>query len=191
LVIDRAARPHRIPFIALAAGAVVKTLEEQMSFYLRYHRHPKNKLTHFFGVPLIMFSLFVLLGLVRLQLGDVSITAASALAIAVLAYYFRLDAVLAVAMTLFTAVLLIAANRVCTLGAPVALTVFAIAFTGGWALQLLGHVFEGRKPALLDNFFQVLIAPIFLMAEVFFAFGYKRDVAERVEQLALQAERGG
>jgi hypothetical protein len=67
LVIDRAARPHRIPFIALAAGAVVKTLEEQMSFYLRYHRHPKNKLTHFFGVPLIMFSLFVLLGLVRLR----------------------------------------------------------------------------------------------------------------------------
>jgi uncharacterized membrane protein YGL010W len=94
-------------------------------------------------------------------------------------------------MTLFTAVLLIAANRVCTLGAPTALTVFAVAFAGGWALQLLGHVFEGRKPALLDNFFQVLIAPIFLMAEVFFAFGYKRDVAERVEQLALQAERGG
>ncbi len=168
----------------------MKSLEEQMSFYLRYHRHPKNKLTHFFGVPLIMFSLFVLLGLVRLQLGDVSITAASALAIAVLAYYFRLDAVLAVAMTLFTAVLLLAANRVCTLGAPTALTVFAVTFIGGWLLQLVGHVFEGRRPALVDNLFQVVIAPIFLMAEVFFAFGYKRDVAERVEQLALQGERG-
>ena len=31
----------------------MKTLEEQMSFYLRYHRNPKNKLTHFVGVPLI------------------------------------------------------------------------------------------------------------------------------------------
>ncbi|HEX5640539.1 MAG TPA: Mpo1-like protein [Burkholderiaceae bacterium] len=168
----------------------MKTLEEQMSFCLRYHRHPKNKLTHFFGVPLIMFSLFVLLGLVRLQLGDVSITAASVLAIAVLAYYFRIDAVLAVAMTLFTAVLLLAANRVCTLGAPTALTVFAVTFIGGWLLQLVGHVFEGRRPALVDNLFQVVIAPIFLMAEVFFAFGYKRDVAERVEELALQGERG-
>ena len=167
----------------------MKTLEEQMSFYLRYHRNPKNKLTHFLGVPLIMFSLFVLLGLVRIQIGDVSITAASVLAIGVLAYYFRLDAVLAVAMTLFTAVLLIAANRVCTLGTPVALTVFGAAFVGGWILQLVGHGFEGRKPALVDNYFQAFIAPIFLMAEVFFALGYKRDVAERVERLALEAER--
>lgn len=168
----------------------MKTLEEQMSFYLRYHRHPKNRLTHFFGVPLIMFSLFVLLGLVRVPLGETSITAASVLAIAVLAYYFRLDAVLAVAMTLFTAVLLIAANRVCTLGTLSALTVFAVTFVGGWVLQLVGHAFEGRRPALVDNAFQVLIAPIFLMAEVFFAFGYKRDVAERVERLALEGERG-
>jgi len=168
----------------------MKTLEEQMSFYLRYHRNPKNRLTHYFGVPLIMFALFVLLGLVRLQIGEVSITAASALAIAVLAYYFRLDAVLAGAMTLFTAVLLIAANRVCTLGAPTALTVFAVAFVGGWTLQLVGHAFEGRKPALVDNFFQIFIAPIFLMAEVFFALGYKREVAKRVQELALQPERG-
>lgn len=169
----------------------MKTLEEQLSFYLRYHRNPKNKLTHFFGVPLIMFALFVLLGLVRLQIAEMSITAASVLAIAVLAYYFRLDAVLAVAMTLFMAVLLLVANRVCTLGAPVALTVFAITFVGGWTLQLIGHGFEGRKPALLDNFFQILVAPLFLMAELFFALGYKRDVAERMELLALQAERGG
>jgi uncharacterized membrane protein YGL010W len=168
----------------------MKTLEEHMSFYLRYHRNPTNRLTHFVGVPLIVFSLFVLLGLVRIQVGDVSITAASALAIAVLAYYFRLDAVLAVAMTLITAVLLLAANRVCVLGTSTALTVFGLAFVGGWILQLVGHVFEGRRPALADNLFQVIIAPIFLTAEVFFALGYKRDVAERVEQLALRAERG-
>jgi uncharacterized membrane protein YGL010W len=167
----------------------MKTLEEQLSSYLRYHRNPKNKLTHFVGVPLIMFSLFVLLGLARAQLGDMSITAASVFAVAVLAYYFRLDAVLAVAMTLFTAVLLIAANRVCALGTTTALSVFGVTFVVGWILQLVGHALEGRKPALVYNFFHVLIAPLFLMAEVFFALGYKRDVAERVEQLALRAER--
>jgi uncharacterized membrane protein YGL010W len=53
---------------------------------------------------------------------------------------------------------------------------------------LIGHAFEGKKPALMDNFFQVFIAPIFLMAEVFFAFGYKRDVAERMEQMATRSE---
>ena len=64
------------------------------------------------------------------------------------------------------------------------MVIFASTFVGGWALQLIGHVFEGKKPALMDNFFQVFIAPIFLMAELFFAFGYKREVAERMEQLA-------
>lgn len=167
----------------------MKSLEEQMSVYVRYHRHPKNKLTHFFGIPIIVFSLFVLLGLVRIDIGEISLTAASVLAIAALAYYFYLDAVLAVAMTVATSVLLIAANRVCALGAPVALTVFGVSFVGGWALQLIGHAYEGRRPALVDNLFQVVIAPIFLMAELFFALGYKRDVAERVEQLALQPER--
>jgi uncharacterized membrane protein YGL010W len=167
----------------------MKTLEEQMSSYLRYHRNPKNRLTHFVGVPLILFSLFVLLGLVRIPLGDISVTAASLLVVGLLAYYFRLDAVLAVAMTLFSAVLLLVANRVCTLGVAAALGIFALAFIGGWTLQLIGHAIEGRKPALVDNLFQVFIAPIFLMAEVFFAFGYKRDVAERVQRLALEADR--
>ncbi len=167
----------------------MKTLEEQMSFYLRYHRDPRNKLTHSIGVPLIVFSLLVLFGLVHVPLGEVSVTAASVAVVALLAYYFRLDAVLGVAMTLFLSVLLIAANRVCALGAAAALAVFAVTFVVGWILQLVGHVFEGRKPALLDNVFQVLIAPIFLMAQVFFALGYKRDVAERVEELAMRAGR--
>ena len=50
----------------------MKTLEDQMSVYLRYHRNPKNRLTHFVGVPLIMFSLFVLLALPRAELGGFS-----------------------------------------------------------------------------------------------------------------------
>jgi uncharacterized membrane protein YGL010W len=91
-------------------------------------------------------------------------------------------------MTLFTAVLLLLANRVAMFGTSVALTVFAATFIGGWILQLIGHVYEGRRPALVDNLFQVVIAPIFLMAEVFFALGYKRDVAERVERMAARAQ---
>ncbi len=166
----------------------MKTLEDQMSVYLRYHRNPKNRLTHFVGVPLIMFSLFVLLALPRAELGGFSVSAATVLAVIVLIYYFRLDAVLAAAMTLFVAVLLVAAHSVASEGVRPALIVFAAAFVGGWALQLIGHAFEGKKPALMDNFFQVFIAPIFLMAEVFFAFGYKRDVAERMEQLAARSE---
>jgi uncharacterized membrane protein YGL010W len=38
----------------------------------------------------------------------------------------------------------------------------------------VGHAFEGRKPALADNLFQIFVAPIFLAAEVFFALGLKK-----------------
>jgi uncharacterized membrane protein YGL010W len=109
--------------------------------------------------------------------------------IALLAYYFRLDAVLAVAMTLAVAVLLIAANRVCALGMPAALSVFGVAFVGGWVLQLIGHAVEGRRPALFDNVFQVFVAPIALMAEVFFAFGYRQEMVDRIDELAVRAKR--
>ena len=60
---------------------------------------------------------------------------------------------------------------------------------GGWILQLIGHVFEGRKPALADNLFQIFMAPIFLAAEVFFALGYKPRLHENVQNRALQLRR--
>jgi uncharacterized membrane protein YGL010W len=51
---------------------------------------------------------------------------------------------------------------------------FALAFVGGWVFQLVGHVFEGKRPALVDNLFQALIGPMFLMAEIFVWLGLRR-----------------
>ena len=60
-------------------------------------------------------------------------------------------------------------------------TWFAVFFVGGWIFQLVGHVFERRRPALADNILQIFVAPIFLVAEVFFALGCKRGLLERIE----------
>ena len=68
----------------------------------------------------------------------------------------------------------------------VGLTVFLLFFVGGWVFQLVGHVFEGRKPALVDNFLQVLIAPMFLAAEVYFALGLRSELKAEVERLVPQ-----
>ncbi len=65
--------------------------------------------------------------------------------------------------------------------------VFAVLFVGGWALQLWGHVYEGRRPALLSNLFQALIGPMFLVAEMFFALGLRRDLKDRVEQVIAES----
>jgi 2-hydroxy fatty acid dioxygenase len=44
----------------------------------------------------------------------------------------------------------------------------------GWGLQFLGHgVFEGRRPALVDNVLLTLAAPLFVVLEVMMTFGYK------------------
>jgi uncharacterized membrane protein YGL010W len=54
---------------------------------------------------------------------------------------------------------------------------FAVLFVGGWVFQLVGHAFEGRRPALMDNLFQAFIGPMFMMAEVLMMLGLRRDLA--------------
>jgi uncharacterized membrane protein YGL010W len=162
----------------------MKSIEEQMSFYAAYHRDARNKATHFFGVPAIMLSLFIPLAWIRVEVGGATLTAAMLLAALVLVYYFLLDVPLALAMLAVSAALVWAGHEVAALGAAVGWTWFAILFVGGWILQLVGHGFEGRRPALADNLFQIFVAPIFLAAEVFFALGYKPALHHAVQRRA-------
>jgi len=145
-------------------SAFVKTLEEEMAIYAAYHQDRRNKATHFVGVPLIMLALLIPLSFHRFELVGFHVTPAMLLAAALLAYYFVLDFALAVAM----------------------LAVLGALFVGGWILQLVGHAFEGRRPALVDNLFQIFVAPIFLSAEILFALGYKPALRAAVHARALE-----
>ena len=131
-----------------------------MAFYAAYHQDARNKATHFVGVPLIMLAILIPLSWPGFEAAGITVTAAMLLAAAVLAYYFVLDL---------------------PLGAAPAWSWFAALFIGGWILQLAGHAFEGRRPALVDNVFQIFVAPIFLAAEVFFALGYKPELQQRIK----------
>ncbi len=66
-------------------------------------------------------------------------------------------------------------------GGGTAWTVFAIFFIGGWVFQLVGHVWEGRRPALADNLFQAFIGPMFIMAEVLMALGLKQELKAAID----------
>ena len=161
-------------------SAFVKTLEQEMAIYAAYHRDPRNRATHFLGVPLIMLALLVPLSWPNFDFFGFKVTAAMLLAAAVLAYYFVLDVALAVAMLAVLGALIWLAELLAAGGAAHAWIWFGAAFVGGWILQLVGHAFEGRRPALVDNLFQIFVAPIFLMAEVFFALGYKPELRRRL-----------
>ena len=164
----------------------MKTLEDQMSFYAAYHQDGRNKATHFIGVPVIVLSLFIPLAWPRIDVGGVPVTAAMVFAAIVLAYYFILDFALGAAMLVLNAVLLWAGHSIAALGAMQGWIWFGVLFVGGWVLQLVGHVFEGRKPALADNLFQIFVAPIFLCAELFFALGYKPKLHAAVQARARE-----
>jgi uncharacterized membrane protein YGL010W len=164
----------------------VKTLEDQMSYYAAYHQDARNKATHFVGVPLIVFSLMIPLGWLRADVGGVSVSAALVVTTALLLYYLILDIPLGLAMAAVFALMLLGAAQLSQAALGASLGSFLVLFVGGWALQLWGHVYEGRKPALVDNLFQIFVAPIFLAAEVFFALGYKPRLHEEVQRRAQE-----
>ena len=160
----------------------MKSLEEQMSIYAAYHQDARNKATHFIGVPVIVLSLMIPLAWLRYE----GISAAMVITVVLLAYYLVLDLWLGLAMCVVMGALLWLGQRMADQGTLAGWTWFAVLFVGGWILQLVGHVFEGRKPALVDNLFQIFIAPLFLAAEVFFVLGYKPQLHAAVQERALK-----
>jgi uncharacterized membrane protein YGL010W len=59
-------------------------------------------------------------------------------------------------------------------------TTAAVAFFVGWAIQFVGHAFEGRRPALTVNLLQAFMAPPFLVAELLFGLGLEKEVEAAV-----------
>jgi uncharacterized membrane protein YGL010W len=161
---------------------IMKTLEDQMSIYAAYHQDARNKATHFVGVPVIVLSLMIPLSWLRVD----GVSAAMVITAALLAYYLFLDLWLGLAMCVVMGAFLWVGQVIADQGALAGWIWFGVLFIGGWILQLVGHVFEGRRPALADNLFQIFVAPIFLCAELFFALGYKPKLHSAVQERARQ-----
>ncbi|WP_341702966.1 Mpo1-like protein [Ferrovibrio sp.] len=156
----------------------------QMAMYSAYHRDARNRATHFIGIPAIVFAIFIplhWLPLAELWGGERVITVATVLWLATGIFYLWLDRTIGGLMVLAGFALLMLAEQVAQIGSMTGWIAFAVFFVGGWVFQLVGHVFEGRRPALADNLLQALIGPMFLIAECVFAAGLKHDLHEAVE----------
>ena len=112
---------------------------------------PRPLVARTVGVPAITLSLVIPLAWLRVDAGGITITAAMVLAAIVLVYYFMLDAPLGLAMLVVFGAMIFIGQKIADLGAAQGWTWFAVLFVGGSILQLVGHVFEGCKPALVDN----------------------------------------
>jgi uncharacterized membrane protein YGL010W len=157
----------------------MKSLKEQLEAYAAYHRDPRNTLTHFVGVPLVTFALFVPMGWFRYVHDPYLplVSGATIFYLSVFLYYLRLDWRIALLQAPFSLALLSLADWVAVQPFAQSLGVFLAAFVAGWVVQLLGHAFEGRRPALADNVLQIFNAPLFLVAEVLLWLGFRRELA--------------
>ncbi len=151
-------------------------LEDCFAAYGPYHRDRRNQITHFIGVPLLVFSVLLLL---PLWLG-------AALTAAATVYYCRFDFGLGIFLGGVFAALCGVAQY---FSGPRAYATSATAFIVGWAFQFLGHYWEGRKPAFVDNLTQIFNAPVFLGAEFLFLIGWRHDLARRVTSLRPSGSR--
>lgn len=167
----------------------MKTLEQHLIQYARYHRDKRNILTHFAGIPLIVFAVLALTSLPQWQLnmpivGNTMVTPAMVVWALSNVFYLKLDRMLGVAMTVFTGLLLLAAHYVATFGTAEWLTVSVGTFVFGWLLQFIGHYYEGKKPAFVDDLVGLVIGPLFVMAEWCFALGFKKSLQARIDSEA-------
>jgi uncharacterized membrane protein YGL010W len=160
----------------------VDRLTRILASYGGYHRDPRNRLTHYFGVPVIIYAVLVPLALAApTVLGAPLRLDRLIVAIAAIGYV-SLDVGLGLALTGVLALLATAAESTVAAGSSLALTIAAVAFVLGWTMQLLGHWLEGNRPALLTNLAQILIAPLYLTAELGFALGLRGRLRAGIER---------
>src|SRR5262245_4519539 len=116
-------------------------LRAHFADYASFHRTPGNQACHYVGIPLIVLSIFSMLGRLPLfQLGDLAVSSAEVLLLLVSIYYLTLDVALALAM-LVVSIVMVGAGRWLPLWTSVSL------FLVGWIFQYVGHyTYEHKAP---------------------------------------------
>jgi uncharacterized membrane protein YGL010W len=159
------------------------SIEQNLTQYAAYHRDRRNIATHFVGVPMIVFSIVLAAATVAVPAGSIAVTLAAVVSIAASAYYLRLDLVLGIAMAIVLFAMCAAASEmIARLGIGASLAWALGIFIAGWAIQFLGHRYEGVKPAFYDDVKQLLIGPLFVCTEACFLLGARRELQRYIEE---------
>jgi uncharacterized membrane protein YGL010W len=160
----------------------MRSIEENLTQYAAYHRDQRNIATHFVGVPMIVFAIILALATVAFPVGELAVTLAAVCAIASCLYYWTLDRIFGVTMALVLFAMCAAASEITSrVGVGASLAWAAGIFVVGWAIQFLGHKYEGLKPAFFDDAKQLLIGPLFVCAEAFFLLGARPGLRRYIE----------
>jgi uncharacterized membrane protein YGL010W len=162
----------------------------QLVQYARYHRDPRNIATHTIGIPLIAFAIAALLARARFEAQGWVISADWVVWCLVTAWYFTLgQRALTMGTAVILALLVALAHPLGTAPLNVWLGWSLGIFVVGWVFQFVGHYWEGRKPAFVDDLRGLLIGPMFVVAELGFAMGTGRTLHTAIEAAAGPVQR--
>lgn len=155
-------------------------LERQLSQYAAYHLDRNNIMTHFVGIPLIVFSILCLTARAGIEISGFPMTLAMLLIVLSSIYYLTLDKLFGALMLLLLvlaypfAVKIAALSMWSWLGASIGI------FVVGWVFQFVGHYFEKKKPAFVDDLIGLAIGPLFVLAEFVFLLGFRKPLHQRI-----------
>jgi uncharacterized membrane protein YGL010W len=135
--------------------------KKQMAMYQSYHQDRRNRFTHFIGIPLLLISVTLAIAVMG---GPVTMIIFTSM---LWALWMSLEMRIGLAMGAFVFPAAILVSWLARFNSQTAWWICAALFILGWIFQLIGHGFEGKRPAFLSNLFQLIIGPMFLMAEIF------------------------
>lgn len=162
----------------------MKTLVDHLAQYAAYHRDRRNIASHFIGIPMIVLAVAVLLSRPGFALFGLWLAPASLVALAAALFYLRLDTRFGLVMSLLLALCLWAAAGLAVAGTALWLSAGLGLFVVGWVIQFVGHYYEGRKPAFVDDIMGLMVGPLFVVAELAFLLGLRKEVEHAVVEIA-------
>jgi uncharacterized membrane protein YGL010W len=153
--------------------------KRQLADYVEYHRDPRNCALHVFGIVFLFLAAVLPLSLWPVHAFGMRITVATILVLPVLIYWLLLDVGIGTGILGAAFLLLLTAGLITNYASVAAVwAIAAVLIVIGVSFQIIGHrVFEGRQPALVNNPTHLLLGPMFVMAKLYIALGYRRDLA--------------
>jgi uncharacterized membrane protein YGL010W len=140
----------------------MRRVDRLFESYGLYHQDPVNKAIHWVCVPLIVWSVLGMLWAASPIAPWIAIAAATL-------FYLLISVPLAIGMLVIVAAM---AWPLSLLGDR-ELLISLLTFAAAWIGQFIGHAIEGRKPAFVDDLRSFLVAPAWLLGDLYRRIGVR------------------
>jgi uncharacterized membrane protein YGL010W len=165
--------------------------KRQLVDYVEYHRDPRNCVIHVFGIAFLFLGAVLPFSALTVHIFGYETTAATIAVVPIMICWLLLDIALGVGILVAAALLIAVATMIANHSSTAGMwSITGVFIVLGLVAQAVGHhVFEGRRPALLDHPPHLLLGPMFVIAKLFIALGFRHDLAAIIQPVPHQAQR--